>query len=302
MISNRTWQGDWIGRESTEWKGPIKDLLKKIPTFTREEFCIGKGVNKYKDLIVREPLSDTTMDLGYVEATTEEQIPIDAVSNNFTGRSFRNRKQGYKLVQHHKVIKDVLEELDKHTSHSDQVIAEFLKATLRISIYGARMHIDFFVPHYKREIYTLKITCQNSVDKSLALTINLSLHSEAVAQELPFDGFHHVHTQELDDHDIRYFISNALERFLHGTWNTDSVDKDSIGDIIDDILTEKDKTKIRDKLNKEKDNRVNLLRFREILASLIDEGSSIFREQKLVTFAKLTSKLNQLADETEHVR
>ena len=49
------WQGNWEGRESTQWRDSIGNLRKKIPTFTQEVFCIGAEVNKYKDLIVREP-------------------------------------------------------------------------------------------------------------------------------------------------------------------------------------------------------------------------------------------------------
>jgi hypothetical protein len=57
MEGTREWQGYWEGRESTRWIDSIKNLRKKIPTFKQEVFCIGAEVNKYKDLIVREPLS-----------------------------------------------------------------------------------------------------------------------------------------------------------------------------------------------------------------------------------------------------
>ena len=52
MENRRKWHGNWHGRESNEWIGSIEELRKKIPTFTREEFQIKKGVNRYKDLIV----------------------------------------------------------------------------------------------------------------------------------------------------------------------------------------------------------------------------------------------------------
>ena len=47
----RAWNGNWDGRDATRWTGSIKNLRKKIPTFTQEVFCIGTEVNKYKDLI-----------------------------------------------------------------------------------------------------------------------------------------------------------------------------------------------------------------------------------------------------------
>ena len=91
MEGTREWQGYWEGRESTRWRNSIKNLRKKIPTFTQEVFCIGAEVNKYKDLIVREPLSEVRGDFGYAEAITRGRIPIAAVSNNYRGRSFRGR-------------------------------------------------------------------------------------------------------------------------------------------------------------------------------------------------------------------
>ena len=38
MRSLHQWQGNWEGRESTEWKETIKNLREKIPTFTQEDF------------------------------------------------------------------------------------------------------------------------------------------------------------------------------------------------------------------------------------------------------------------------
>ena len=45
------WSGIWQGRYSTEWTGYIGELRKLIPTFTISDFHIGKGVNKYLNLI-----------------------------------------------------------------------------------------------------------------------------------------------------------------------------------------------------------------------------------------------------------
>lgn len=67
---------------------------------------MGAEVNKYKDLIVRESLSEVKGDVGYAKAITRGRIPIVAVSNNYRGR-----KQGYKLVNHHEFLDDVLKGL-----------------------------------------------------------------------------------------------------------------------------------------------------------------------------------------------
>ena len=301
MESTREWHGYWEGRESTQWRDSIKNLRKKIPTFTQEVFCIGAEVNKYKDLIVREPLSEVKGDFGYEEAITRGRIPIAAVSNNYRGRSFRGRKQGYKLVNHHELLDDVFEELARFAPGSGASNIESFEATLMLSIYGARMHIEFLVPHYKRNSYTLKVTCRNSVDGKFALIINLFLHPESGGRDIPFDGFRHVHTQELEDRAVRTFLSNTLNRFLHGTWYTDQVDRDTINRFIntDRLFNAKERQRVQDVLNNDRQDRVNLLRFREILTMLVDEGRGVFRGEHYVKFAKLTIELNKLVDEVE---
>ena len=52
-------------------------------------------------------------------------------------------------------------------------------------------------------------------------------------------------------------------------------------------------------LDKDKQARVNLLRFRKILTVLVDEGRDVFRGEHYVKFAKLTEELNKLVDEVE---
>ena len=236
MSSRRGWQGDWEGRKSTEWMGSIRNLRKKIPAFTQNIFRIGMGINKYKDLIVREPFPDVAVDLGighieyefgYIEAATRDRIPIESVRNNYRSRLFRGRKQGYKLVGHRELLDDVLMALSTHPSLAKMADVESLEATVYLSIYGARMHIEFLVPHCKRDSYILRVTCRNSVDKKFALTINLSLYSgEPIEGQvyIPFDGFHHIHTQELWDGAISNFMRNALNNFLYGKWQTDTID------------------------------------------------------------------------------
>ena len=103
------------------------------------------GINKYKDLIVREPFPDVAVDLGighiedefgYIEAATRDRIPIEAVRNSYKSRLFRGRKQGYKLVGHHELLDDVLMALVEHPSLKKMTDVESLKATMYLSIYG----------------------------------------------------------------------------------------------------------------------------------------------------------------------
>ena len=313
MNSRLVSQGESDGRQYTVWSGSIRSLRKKIPAFTQNIFQIGTGVNKYKDLIVREPLPDVGADLGidhivnevgYVEAATRDRIPIEAVRNDYRSHLFRGKIQGYKLVGHHQLLDDVLAELEEHPPLVRIADIESLEATMYLSIYGARMYIEFLVPHYKRDSYTLKVTCRNSVDKKHALTINLFLQSEEITQaepDIPFDGFYHIHTRELEDGAIRDFMNNALHNFMFGTWKTDEVDYDDLEKIIRKNLPNKAQVLIIGILDLEKRKLVNVLRFLEILSMLLEEGKDIFRnqDQKLTRLAILTRELRKLTDEGE---
>ena len=111
----------------------------------------------------------------------------------------------------------------------------------------------------------------------------------------------HVHTQELEDGAVRIFLFNAFNRFLHGTWYTDQVDRSIIDKFINTArhFTGEERQWIQARLDKERQDRVNLLRFRELLSMLVDEGKVIFRDQSYVKFAKLAMELNELIDKTE---
>ena len=287
-LCRKEWQGNWEGRDATRWTGPIKNLGKKIPTFTQEVFCIGAEVNRYKDIIVREPLSEVRGDFGYEEAITRGRIPIAAMSNNYRGHIYRGRMQGYKLVNHHELLNDVLMELAKPISESSQPDIESLEATLQLSIYGARMGIEFLVPHYKRAPYTLKVICRNSVDGKFALTINLFLHDEENGKDIPFDGFHHTHTQELEDEAVNKFLFYALYKFLNEAWDKDIVPPSIIGKIVpippDGMVIPPN---------------ISVLQFLEILAELKDKGRDVFSGTNLGKFAKLTSELTKLVNESK---
>ena len=99
----------------------------------------------------------------------------------------------------------------------------------------------------------------------------------------------------------KLFSNSRLNRFLHGTWYTDQVDRDTINRFIntDRLFNAKERQRMQDVLDNDKQDRVNLLRFREILTMLVDEGRGVFRGEHYVKFAKLTIELNKLVDEVE---
>ncbi|MCG9132717.1 hypothetical protein J5I95_13650 [Candidatus Poribacteria bacterium] len=303
MNSSFVSQGDSDGRHYTIWTGSIQSLRKKIPHFTQEVFKIEKGINKYMDCIVREPLPDLREDMGiheireevgYPEAATGDRIPIAAVRNS------------YGLVSHQKMLDDVLGELEVLRPDVRNTDLQDLQATMKLSIYGARIYIEFLLPDYRKEPYTLKVTCRNSVDTKDALTINLFLHradsADLFKPDIPFHGFHHVHTNELRDDAIRNFMFNAVHRFLYTTWKTDEVNYDDLLIIIDKTrnISPKQGATIIGRLGPKKKT-VNIYRFLEILSELTLTGSDIFRnqERKLTMLAILTGELRKLTQEGE---
>lgn len=303
MNSRFVSQGDSDGRQYTIWTGSIRSLRKKIPDFTQAPFKIETDDNKYMDLIVREPLPDIRADLGihhirnevgYPEATTHDRIPIVAVRKR---ELFMGKMQGYKLVSHHKVLDDVLAELEKHPPDVKITDIQALEAIMQLSLYGARLYIEFLLPDYRKDAYILKVTCRNSVDGKDALTINLFLHSAELTQpDIPFYGFHHSYTNELHDEAIRNFMFNAVHRFLYGSWRTDVVDYDDLEKIIRRRLSPKQLIWVIGQLGPERRKTVNFLRFLKILSQLMEEGSDMFRnqEQKLTKLARLTEELLKL--------
>ena len=87
--------------------------------------------------------------------------------------------------------------------------------------------------------------------------------------DIPFDGFYHIHTKEIEK-------------------------------IIRKELTPNQGQLVLNMLDNEKQDHVNLLRFRQILSQLFNEGRDIFRSgEHAVRLANLTRALNQLADEAE---
>ncbi len=312
MKSRLVSQDNSGGRHYTIWTGSIRGLREKIPHFTQEEFKIEKGINKYMDCIVREPL-DIRDEVGYPEAATGDRIPITAVRNLYGSKLFWGKMQGYKLVSHHQLLDEVLDVLKNprpdvfavpENPRPDLWIAdiESLEATMRLSIYGARIYIEFLLPPYTMDAYTLKVACRNSVDKKHALTINLFLQSaEFFKPDIPFYGFYHVHTNELPDDAIRKFMFTAVDKFLSGRWRTDEVDYDDLVEIISRTLLPKQVVSVIDRINVEKQKAVTIGRFLEILSELTQVGSNIFKdeEEKLTKLAVLTEAVLQLTQESD---
>ena len=143
------------------------------------------------------------------------------------------------------------------------------------------------------DTFTLKIICENSVDKSMALTVNLfllpqsyygqtkfpfGLHDQSYGHNaVPFSAFHHSHTQELEDEAVRRFLRRALNRLADGTWQRASVSWDDLREGIYETFSERQSRIIFQQFedNLRGENRVNLHRFREALMQLEIEGKKV---------------------------
>lgn len=213
----------WQSRPYTEHIGSISDLRQQIPTFTISDFRIGKqGVNEFLSIIAREPLGE--IDIGdEADPKNSVRIPVASVEKEDVASS-----KGYKLVQHHEALDNILSTLKEFSSCQGGDFRKIsrsrimpvtnpdsLNAKLRISKYGARMWIEFCVPQYELywdngDPYILKVTCSNSVDKSRALIIDLSWYRGS--DLIIIDRFHRNHRHE-------QFKDGAIEGFLNFEFN-----------------------------------------------------------------------------------
>ncbi len=245
----------WLGREFEESEGPISELRLKIPTFTSSPFRIGAGVNKYLDLIAREPLGEVGVG-DEVNPENSLRIPVAAVRND-----------NYKLVQHHEVIDNVLNALrvvseSRRTNavpeestlmllgglfgsrEEDATDLESLLARLRLSKYGARMWISFLVPDYRFDPgyghpFTLRVACSNSVDRSIAVKIHLFLSRKDSEFDTFVAGLSKHHDQSLKDREIEEFLNKELSQLSTKEWFNTAVSGDKFENWIHTTVREK---------------------------------------------------------------
>ncbi|MYF56718.1 hypothetical protein F4225_13460 [Candidatus Poribacteria bacterium] len=201
----------WHGREVQIHIGSISDLLKKIPEFGRYPFCTDPDFeNEYLDVITREPHLESS---GYV--------PVAAVSKE------------YGFVTHHEVINTVLSALGDFVEDPHS-----LKAELWLSKYGARMWIKFLLPNYEfdpGDAYpiVLKVNCLNSVDKSIAIRLDLSWYREESDTEMIGRSEKWYHTKSFKTKKIKEVFANQFRRFskeesLYKKWYETKLDWNSV--------------------------------------------------------------------------
>lgn len=285
----------WRGRPFIAWTAPIRDLQRKIPNFKSSDFHVGEAINKYLNLISRDPLDefDLKPDAGNFidesDALNHLRMPVDAVRKEHKGFSRGGQEVlgGYKLIQHHQVLNDVLETLQEFSFRKGQDLSfensrcritplrnpNTLDGKLRRSIYGARMRIEFLVPNYQfypdnEGPFILKVTCENSTDRSIALKVLLTLHRTG-SVVIPISRFKRNHDQGLSDWAIRDFLNCEFSYFSNGTWRRWSVSKEEADNLIDELC----KKEFKDYANQ-------ILSLYEQLIEAIEEAGSFLRSKK----------------------
>lgn len=190
----------WRNREMMEGEGAIRDLRKEIPRFESRDFSVGENTNEYLRLIAREPV-----DSDYLR--DREYMPVAAVSAKY-----------YRLVQHDKVICPILNALEKFATEGKFVTdPQALGAKLRLSKYGARMWLTLLLPNCQFDPgdgypIVLTLNCYNSVDKSVAVRIDLAWQREISGTEMMGREFRKVHNQLFKVEDIEEFLALQFRR------------------------------------------------------------------------------------------
>ena len=306
------------GREWEIWSGSISELHQLIPTFTILDFRVGAGINKYKSVIVREPYG--AVDIGdEVDSMKSLRIPIEVVRKQHEGVVWdnyipKNVLLGYSLVQHHDLLDRVLKTLKKFSKQATVGIAkitpltepESIEATLEISIYGARMRIEFLVCNYKYNVdngkpYVLKVVCRNSMDKRIAVEVNLYLYRED-SPNIPFRAFYSRHNpEELKDGEIEKRLNDRLTEIANGSWRTATADKETVENLIRNNFSKKWVEQILiivNRSDKAKSNRINLYWFRIQLSKLFMEAPKLeLPDQQTMKILNLFSEIDKVLDE-----
>ena len=266
----RSYQSD--GRDWEEWEGSISELRQLIPTFTIQDFRIGSGINKYKCVIVREPYGE--VDIGNeMNSVQNLRIPIEVVRKQYEGTKWEHftpkvSSLGYGLIQHYDLLDRVLETLQTFSETREEntnsttfntgiahitklTDTESIKASLEISTYGERVKISFLIPNYKYDVdgksYVLNVVCRNSMDKRIAVEVNLYLLLEDSPRDLSgkpcfqdnilFPGFYSRHEpDDLKKGEIERQLSDNLSKIANGIWLTKTIALSKIKHIIPNIL------------------------------------------------------------------
>ena len=161
----------WSGRKAQEHVEPIGKIDQWIPFFTRTSgwSLVDEGLNKYLDVIIREPLES---DAKYIKDRL--RIPVCTVTKR------------YALFQHQEVFNALVTALKKRVPDLDS-----LKANLCITEYGERMWLRFSLANFQldeaeRYPMLLEVNGLNTIVPGTALDIRLSWYEPESEIRIPY--------------------------------------------------------------------------------------------------------------------
>lgn len=237
----------WSGRKAQEHVAPVGKIDQWIPFFTRTSgwSLVDEGLNKYLDVIIREPLES---DAKYIKDRV--RIPVCTVSKR------------YGLFQHKDVFNALVAVLKKKVPDIDSLVG-----TLCITEYGERMWIRFTLANFQlndaqRYPMLLEMSGLNAVEPGTALDVRLSWYEPKSNVRIPYgmlSGMLSVHDVNFKkphlrketglDSDIFYRetiqfltghlerLSNERERYMY--WIKAKVSRRSLTRWIDMTVQEK---------------------------------------------------------------
>lgn len=201
----------WYSRNVIFREGTLSEFRQYIPKFEKVPFSLhNEGTNPHLYVIIRERLEQNNQGL-LLPNEDQVRIPIGVVSEK------------YRLVQHYELL-NVLE----RALHGCGFDVENFKARLWLTEFGERMWISFILaPSEYMDFYPddldgvegeLTLNAINSVDKSTALTINLSWHRLVCKNGMIIKNdivdLKRKHTGKLDSDTFEHYLQRYFSREL----------------------------------------------------------------------------------------
>jgi Domain of unknown function (DUF932) len=183
----------WNGAKVVEHTGTVAELYRKLPTFSRHPYRVGREENRFRDEIRREPLT-----------ILENVVPITTVSKD------------YSLIQHTEVLACVFRALKLI-----EIDISELESTLMLSEYSERMQWSCNLPTFDfdpgdKSPIVLRINCLNSVDTSTLFDISFGwfrlVCSNGFMYGLKESRFRRRHIQSLDPSGIAAYLQEELKQ------------------------------------------------------------------------------------------
>ena len=199
----------WYSRNVLFREGTLSEFRQYIPNFEKVPFTLhNEGTNPHLYVIIRDKLEENNQEL-LLPNEDQVRIPIGVVSEK------------YRLVQHYELL-NVLERALRGCGFD----ADSFRARLWLTEFGERMWISFILAPSKYMDFCpndldgvpgeLTLNAINSVDKTTALTINLSWHrlvcKNGMILKNDIVDLKRKHTGRLDSDIFEHYLQRYFSR------------------------------------------------------------------------------------------